>query len=144
MVFEKIFEIRWADLDPNNHVRHSAYNDYAAQARLAWLSANGFTLQKFQSLKINPVLFKETTEFHREVRADDKIRVTCTIGGVSEDGRKFRIGHEIFRGDGVKAATITVDGAWFSIETRKVIAAPAELHNVMTSMPKSEKFEVLP
>lgn len=33
----KEFEVKWADLDPNRHMRHSAYNDYAAHMRVKFL-----------------------------------------------------------------------------------------------------------
>ncbi len=42
--FEQKITVRWADLDPNGHVRHSIYYDYGAQARIAYLQREGFGL----------------------------------------------------------------------------------------------------
>ena len=41
-LFEQPITIRWSDLDPNGHVRHSVYYDFGAQARLSFLQQNGF------------------------------------------------------------------------------------------------------
>lgn len=42
MKFEKEIEVRWADVDQNRHVRHSAYYDYGAHVRVACLTAAGY------------------------------------------------------------------------------------------------------
>ena len=31
-LFTRSFEVRWADLDANRHLRHTAYLDYATRA----------------------------------------------------------------------------------------------------------------
>ncbi|NTU80490.1 MAG: hypothetical protein HGA45_14105 [Chloroflexales bacterium] len=43
--YRKTVEVRWADLDPNRHVRSTVYADYAAHARIAWMSDHGFPLE---------------------------------------------------------------------------------------------------
>ena len=37
----KPVEIRWSDLDPNFHVRHSVYYDMGAYIRMSFLTENG-------------------------------------------------------------------------------------------------------
>ena len=39
------FQVTWADLDSNAHLKNSRYLDYAAQARFLYLAAAGFTPQ---------------------------------------------------------------------------------------------------
>ena len=39
--FEQNITVRWSDLDPNGHVRHSVYYDYGAQARIAYMQKQG-------------------------------------------------------------------------------------------------------
>jgi acyl-CoA thioester hydrolase len=138
--YSRTFEVRWADLDPNFHMRHTAYNDYAAHVRFAFLTELGFSLEEFRKHHLGPVLFKETTEFLREVRAGERITVNLLVAGASEDGRKFRIRHEILKSDGVKAAVVTVEGAWLDTEKRKVVPAPPALQRVMAQFPRSEDF----
>jgi acyl-CoA thioester hydrolase len=36
-------DLRWADLDPNFHLRHSVYYDYGAHIRFSFLHEQGLT-----------------------------------------------------------------------------------------------------
>ena len=50
---------RWADIDLNQHMRHSAFADWATYARTEWLNATGFTIPKLVELKIAPLMFED-------------------------------------------------------------------------------------
>ncbi|MGH8320351.1 MAG: acyl-CoA thioesterase [Gammaproteobacteria bacterium] len=134
------FSIRWADLDPNGHLRHTAYMDYAATARVAYLDARGFTLERFQGLRVGPILFREDTQYMHEVRANERISVTAEVTGLSPNGKHWRIRHKIFRANGELACVIDVQGAWLDLVERKVMPAPAELQEVMRKWPRSEDY----
>lgn len=129
--YQKTFEIIWADLDPNFHVRHTAYNDYAAQVRFGFLSENGYSVSRFQAENLGPVLFREETKFLNEVHAGDVITVDLTMEIPSQDWRKWKIAHTIFRKDGKKAAEILVEGAWMDTKLRKIVQAPPDLIEAM-------------
>lgn len=130
-VYSKTFEVRWADLDPNFHMRHTAYNDYAAQVRVGYLSENGFGLKRFHSDSLGPVIFREETKYFKEVLADDKITIDLRMESMSTDWRKWKILHCVFRADGEKAAEILIEGAWFNTSTRKIIVPPQALIDVI-------------
>ncbi len=138
--YTKTFEVIWADLDANAHMRHSAYADYGAQARIGFLSEHGFGLPQFMKLKLGPILFREDLRYLREIRANEKITVTCEAVGISPNLKHWRIRHRIFRQDGELACVIECQGAWFDLVARKVVPAPAELAAVMKQMPKSEDY----
>ena len=138
--YEKTFSIIWADLDPNAHMRHSAYADYGAQARIGFLTEHGFGLPQFQKLRLGPILFREDLKYTREVRANETIRVTCEATGISPNKKHWRIRHRIFRQDGELACIIDCQGAWFDLVNRKVVPAPAELVAVMDRMPKTDDY----
>jgi len=138
--YAKSFEVRWADLDPNAHMRHSAYADYGAQARIGFLSEHGFTLGHFQKLRLGPVLFREELKYLREIRPNEKISVSCEAVGVSPNRKHWKIRHRIFRQDGELACVIDCQGAWFDLVNRKVVSAPAELVAVMEQMPKTDDY----
>lgn len=125
--YKKTFDVCWADLDPNFHVRHTAYNDYAAQVRFAFLTEQGFSLERFQKEKIGPIIFREETRFLKEVLANDTLTIDLKMEVTEGDWRKWKIHHTVFRGDGMKAAEIDIDGAWMSTELRKVVPAPQAL-----------------
>jgi acyl-CoA thioester hydrolase len=134
------FEVRWSDLDPNGHLRHSAYMDYAAQARVGFLNDCGFTLERFHQLHLGPVLFREDTQYLREVRANERVIVTTELSGLSANGKHWRMRHRMYKADGALACVIDVQGAWLDTATRKTVAAPAELQDAMRKAPHAHDY----
>lgn len=139
--FEKQFEIKWADLDPNRHLRHSAYYDYGAHMRVKILEDIGLTMKVMTELGMGPILFREEAKFLREVGMQDTITITCKLIKARKDGSRWSFEHEVFKENGKKSAIITVDGAWIDIHKRKLTAPPAEIAETFLSMAKSEDFE---
>lgn len=144
MGFEKTFQVIWADIDANRHLRHSAYNDYAAQTRLSFFDENGYPFGKFAQHQLGPVLFREETIFLKEVGMNETITVTMQLAASRKDGSRWRIVHTIFKKNGETAATITVDGAWIDLVRRKLIAPPQELLEVVDKLERTENYEEIP
>jgi len=143
-VFSQEFHVRWSDLDPNIHMRHTAYLDLCAATRFSYLESMGFTMEKFAELKVGPVIFNENITYMNEVRPGDKVRVTLKVKGLSKDGRKWKMFHELYRvSDGKPAATLEILGAWFHIGDRKLRQPPELLQSNIDSIPKTEDFEEL-
>jgi acyl-CoA thioester hydrolase len=140
MEYAKTYTVRWADMDPNGHMRHSAYTDYAAQLRIEYLAEHGFTLRRFAELAIGPILFREDTRFLKEVGISEAIKVTAEGLGLSADGSRWTILHTIYKADGRPAATITVEGAWLDLRQRKLMVPPAEMTEAMRQMPRHESY----
>jgi len=137
----------WSQLDANMHLRHSAYADFAAQARLQILENLGFDSSLLGKLKIGPILFREELIYLREVRPSDSVKVTCVMTHCRSDGSRWSFSQEIFRGDGIKAAQINVQGAWVDMVKRKLTALPPEWASAFLHIPKSKDFileEVVP
>ena len=61
MSFKVDFKTRWSDFDANIHMRHTAYNDYCAEARMRYFNKFGITVQDFAKEKVGPILFEENT-----------------------------------------------------------------------------------
>jgi len=139
-IFTREFDVIWADLDPNGHMRHTAYMDYAAQVRLAFLTEHGFTLAKFQQARVGPILFREETDYRREVRAGERITVGLELIGLSANRKHWAFRQPIYKASGELAATVTVRGAWFSLTERKVVPAPEALEAVVEKMPHAADF----
>ncbi|GAB3578335.1 acyl-CoA thioesterase [Hymenobacter daeguensis] len=132
------YRTRWADMDPNGHMRHSAYADYAADQRVALLAQWGFDLKTFAQRRLGPILFREETRFLKEIHIGEEIQVDSQLASVSEDGSRWTIVHRITKADGRLAATVTVDGAWLDLDRRKLTVPPAELVAAFASMPRYE------
>lgn len=133
-------QVLWSQVDANQHMRHSAYADLAAQARLNMLEKVGLNPIILLNARIGPVLFKEELFYLREISLGDFIKVTCEVFRARKDGSRWSIRHEIYRGDGVKAALINVEGAWIDMDKRKLTLLPSELSNLFITAPHSEDF----
>ncbi len=143
-IFKQTFHVRWSDLDPNLHLRHTAYLDLCAATRFSYLENLGFTMEKFAELKVGPILFNENISYLSEVRAGDKLTVNVRISGLSEDGRKWKMHQEIFKqSDGKLAATLDISGAWFNVVQRKLQVPPDILKSKMDLLPKTDDFRLL-
>lgn len=134
-------KVMWSHLDVNMHMRHSAYADFAAQARISVLDSLGLDFKTFQELKVGPILFREELVYLREVGLNENIKVTIELTKSRPDGSRWSIRHIVYREDGVRAAVVTVDGAWLDVEKRKLTVLPANLVEKFTVLPKSIDFE---
>ncbi len=144
MSFSVKFTSRWADFDPNNHMRHSAYNDYAAEARVRMFNAYGLSLAEFNRLNVGPVLFREETSFRSEIRLSEDITVEVFLKGISENGERFKLFHRILKENGKLAAEVEIFGAWLDLRERKLTDPPAEVLKALEAVEKTEDFEVIP
>ena len=140
--FKQKIIVRWADLDPNGHVRHSIYYDYGAQARIAYLQQQGFGIDWMKSNNIGPVLFREEAHFYRELNSGDELTIDVLMSGLSSDHRKWSMRHGIYRGEKL-CATLDMDGAWLNLKTRKVEMPPQELKNKFAELARTEDFQVI-
>ena len=139
-MFEREYEIRWVDLDPNGHMRHSAYLDYGAQIRLAAMAEYGLSMGEMARQGVGPVLFKEAIEYRREIRAGETVVVGCELTGMSVNGKHWRMRHVIKKHDGEVAAIIEVQGAWLDLKARRVAPAPEAIQALVAKMPRSEDY----
>ncbi len=144
MSFSVGFTSRWADFDPNNHMRHSAYTDYAAEARVRMFNALGLSLTEFNKLNLGPVLFREETIFRREIRLGEDIRVEVFLKGISQNGERFKFYHRICKEDGSLAAEVEINGAWLDLKKRKLTSPPDTVLLTLNDIEKTRDFEMIP
>ena len=142
--FSKQLSFRWSDLDPNFHVRHSAYYDFGAQHRIEILESLGLTMKAFQIHHFGPILFREECVFRKELKLSDIITMHTTISKMTTDASRWSIVHEFKNTDDLVCATITVDGAWMDTKLRKLVnPVPQIAIDAMNSIPKSDSFIAL-
>lgn len=137
-------QIRWADIDQNRHLRHSAYYDYGATARMTFLNSHGLTTEKMEELKIGPVLFREEALFKREIKLEDKLTIDIEILKGTADFSRWSIRHHIIKEDGTLAAIIQVDGAWIDLVKRKLALPNEFIRNIFKDFPVSPEFQLIP
>jgi len=134
-------QVRWSDLDPNFHLRHSVYYDWAAMCRLEYLQAHGLTPALMAQLQFGPIIFREEAVFRKEIRFGDAIEITLHLAKGRRDFSRWTIQHEIKRTDGTLCAILTIDGAWLNTAERKLFIPPAAATDVFRQMPLGEHFE---
>ena len=142
--FIESFKVRWADLDSNAHMRHTAYLDMCATARFSFLSNFGFNEKRFIELNIGPILFNENIRYFKEVRGGETIEIHVRVSGMSEDGRKWEMNHDLFRkSDGEMVANLKVFGAWMDLKARKLTRPPEALLETFQSVPRTKDYRTL-
>jgi acyl-CoA thioester hydrolase len=146
--FARTFQLGWATLDPNAHVRNTAYLDLAVDARLAYFAECGVPLAEFQRLGVGPVARRDELEYFRELHHGDAVTVTVALAGLSADGARFALVNEVHRGasvgDDTLAARVTSSGGWLALATRRLTAPPEPLLSALRAMPRAPAFAELP
>jgi acyl-CoA thioester hydrolase len=142
--FSKKISIRWADLDPNFHLRHSVYYDLAAAQRVEILEESGLTLKFMKENHIGPILFREECIFRREIKSGQEVFLSATMAKMKVDASRWHIRH-IFSDENKKLlATLTVEGAWMDTQLRKLASSmPPVVAEVFSGFPKTEDFSLL-
>ncbi len=143
MSYQVEFATKWADFDPNRHMRHTAYNDYAAEVRIRYFAHAGFPVDEIAKDNMGPILFTEHTSFRKEIHSGENIIVNAKLSGLSENKGRWKIRHEIFNQAGKVAAVIDVYGAWIDLIKRK-LAIPSEKYDaLLDGLERTDDFEVI-
>lgn len=132
--------VMWSQIDANQHMRHSAYADFAAQTRMALLDSLGLPANIFLKNNRGPILFREELIYIKEINMSERISVSCELVKCKEDGSKWTIKHQIFNSQQKLSAIITVDGAWIDLSKRKIAALPENILHLFMEIPKSDDF----
>lgn len=132
--------LRWSDLDPNFHMKHSSYYDIASQYRMDVLNQYQITLSAMEEQHFAPILLREECVFLREIRYNEIVTINFLINSVNEDGSKWQILHEFKDEKNKIKAKLTVDIAWFDIQKRKIATPlPKILEDGFEMMRKAAK-----
>lgn len=137
--------MRWSDLDPNFHMRHSAYYDFGAQQRIEILTAYGISPQVMNEQQFGPVLFREECVFKKEIRFGDIVYLSTEISKMRSDASRWTFRHVFLGADQLTIlAIITAEGAWMSTLLRKLSSpVPEIVVTAMKAFPKTEDFQLL-
>ena len=140
-LFSKKISIRWADIDPNFHLRHSAYYDLGSQQRIEILETLGLTLQVMKEEGFGPILFREECVFKKEILLSDRVAITTQLEKGNEDGSRWTIRHEFVAEDNKVCAILTLDGAWIDTKKRRLLSPmPQIVTDVYAAFPQAGHF----
>ena len=141
MNYQVTFATKWSDFDPNRHMRHTAYNEYAAEVRIRYFASQNFSIEEFTKFNVGPILFEESTSFRKEIHLGENITVNLKLSGLSENNERWKITHEVFNEAGKLSAIIKVYGAWIDLEKRKLTIPPKEANYLFLNAEKTDDFE---
>jgi acyl-CoA thioester hydrolase len=139
--YSKQVEVRWSDLDPNFHLRHSVYYDWGAFLRLTFLSEHGLTPSVMRENNFGPILFREECVFKREILFGDIVDVNIALSKCRKDFSRLSIVHEIYKNKDTLSAVVTVDVAWIDTNLRKLAVPPQTImYKTFEAIPQTEDF----
>ncbi len=141
MSFKVHFNTKWSDFDPNRHMRHTAYNEYAAEARVRYFSHQNFSIEEFSKHNIGPILFAEETSFRKEIHIGENITVDFKLAGLSKNNERWKIINTVYNSDNELAAIIKVYGAWIDLTKRKLTTPPEEAKLLFETAERDTTFE---
>lgn len=134
-------QLRWSDMDPNFHLRHSVYYDWGAMCRVQFLEKYGLTSSVMQKLQFGPIIFREECVFRREIHMNDAVSINLELVSAKKDYSRWTIRHTIMKDVETVSAILTIDGAWLDTAKRKLAMPPSEAVHVFSNMPLSENFQ---
>ncbi|HSU29455.1 MAG TPA: acyl-CoA thioesterase [Chitinophagaceae bacterium] len=138
--FQLPIQVRWSDFDPNFHLRHSVYYDWAALSRVTFLYSHGFTTELMTKLNFGPILLREEAIFKKEIRPQDEVTVGLELLKSRRDFSRWTIRHPIMKSGDTLSAILTVDGAWIDTVKRKLTIPPSEGAEAFNKMGKADEF----
>lgn len=140
-IFSKIISIRWADIDPNFHLRHSVYYDFGTQQRIEILEKSGLTLSVMKEQGFGPVIFREECVFKREIKLSDIITIKAKISKMNADASRWTFKHEFSNSKNEICAILTLEGAWLDTNLRKLAnPTPKIAIEVIKTFPKTSEY----
>jgi len=114
MVHRTELKVRFYELDPYDHVNHTAYFGYFETARVEALESMGWGLHRLKELGVQIVVVEMTARFETPALAGDTVTVQSEVLEVKRASSRWR---QTMTRDGdtiatleVRAASITTDG----------------------------------
>ena len=142
MTYSKEIEVIWADMDPNQHMRHTSYSQYAAHTRISFFNDMGFSLTRLAEMGLAAVLLREQTTYIREVQMHEKISINVELLKSTEDYSKYTIVQNISKENKKLAAKVIIDGTWIDMKKRNVVSPfPEIIEAVIKKLPMHPDFE---
>jgi acyl-CoA thioester hydrolase len=143
MRFVKTFTVRWSECDANGHLRNTAYSEYGIETRVGFLAENGFPMSRLRQAGMGPVILREELDYLREVHMGDVIEVDLQRLGLSPDGARWRLSHELRKGEKA-VARIVLLGGWLDLHRRRLTPPLPDMLHLFEELERGEPYQDLP
>jgi len=138
--FNKIFEIRWGDLDPNFHVKHTVYYDFAATTRIALMQHLKIDMAYMMQHHFGPILFREEAIFKKELLLGDVVSVFPLLSKAKKDYSRWSFTQNIIKNEDTLSAIVNVDGAFIDTKLRKLTIPTELVQSLFATIEKTDDF----
>jgi acyl-CoA thioester hydrolase len=125
-------------------VNYSTYIDAAGDLRYRFFTEHGFSPERFAQLGVGPTYISIHAEFLREVRMGEVVTITFALAGLSTQGGRWKVRHDVLKANGKKAVSLELEGMILDLATRKSTLPTPELLETFHLIPRTADFEVLP
>jgi YbgC/YbaW family acyl-CoA thioester hydrolase len=115
MVHRTELKVRFYELDPYDHVNHTAYFGYFETARVEALESIGWGLHRLKELGVQIVVVEMTARFEAPAVAGDTVTVQSEVLEVKRASSRWR---QIMTRNGDTIATLDVKAASINAEGR--------------------------
>ncbi len=138
----KHVKFRWSDLDPNRHVRNSAYTDAFVELRMTMFKDAGYTIETLGKLQIGPVAINEHTYYLKEILGAQTVSVDICLAGHTEDKRYWRFAQHMYNDQGVLCAYHEFAFGVMDLVSRKIVSPPTDMLDAFFNLSQTDHFEV--
>jgi len=142
-MFLNKMEIRWSDLDPNQHLANSAYMNFMSATRMVYTVKQGVSYNELKKHTLGPVVLREEIHYFKEVFPGDPVYVSQEIAGLSEDGTFYKIRHNFYTQKGKNFARGEMMGTWLDLKTRKIIIPPKDILEKLMGSNRCDDFKLI-
>jgi acyl-CoA thioester hydrolase len=118
-VFTTDIRVRFYELDPYNHVNHTAYLGYFETARVEALAAAGFGLDVMKEKGFQIVLVEINARFVKPATLHERLTITTEVVEIARSTSRW---HQKMTRGGELIATLEVKAAFTDLEGRPVRA----------------------
>ena len=74
----------------------------------------------------------------------ETMTITFALAGLSSQGGRWKVHHDLLKSNGKKAVTLELEGLILDLATRKATLPTPELLETFHLIPRTADFEVLP
>jgi acyl-CoA thioesterase FadM len=125
-------------------VNYAAYIDAAGDLRYRFFAEHGYPPERFEQLGMGPIYTAIHAQFLREVRMGETITITYVLTGLSAQGGRWKVHHDILKSNGKKAVSIDLEGMILDLTTRKPVPPSPGLFQTFQLIPRNADFQALP
>lgn len=136
-------EIRWSDLDPNQHLANSAYLNFMSATRMKHMVTNGVSYADLKKWQLGPVVLREEIHYFKEVFPGKPVYVSQEVSGLSHEGTFYEIRHNFYNHKGENFARGSMTGTWIDLNTRKIAIPHTEIIEKLMTKDRSADFKIL-